>query len=252
MNVLTSSWRRWLAAMVLVALLSPALPDAAADDDRPDAGGLLAQRDDEHPQRERAEGREPQRPDREAREEENRRRQMEQRERFQRQKRLVDLLHEQQELRQRAARIERELGALKEGQAERREDLEQELQEIRRRMQELQRRFRGPGQERPPHEMDQRRLRHLKVAIENLRAAGLHDHAERLAGELRRKTAEHRRRDRPRGEGPPHRERPERTTPEHPDRIVHELRGEVRQLRREVDELRGLVKKLLQRERLDR
>jgi hypothetical protein len=81
----------------------------------------------------------------------------------------------------------------------------------------------------PPFAADreerERRIHHVEVAIENLHAAGLHDIAERLAGEL------YRRRER----------LPEPMPPaEALERVTHELH----ELRNQMEELRGNLREL--------
>ncbi len=108
---------------------------------------------------------------------------------------------------------------------------------------ELIERVEGRRDERRPEPRDdvQRRIEHLKIAIDNLHAAGLHDQAERLVQEIERLHHEH-------GEG----DRPERRGDHPPDesgRAVAELREEVQRLREEMDEMRGLLHELLEQNR---
>jgi hypothetical protein len=91
----------------------------------------------------------------------------------------------------------------------------------------------------------ERRIQLLRVAVENLRAAGMPDQAEMLARQIERMTQGGPVPDGPRPEGP----RPEGPRPEGPDRAIQELRGQVEQLGREMAEIRGALKELLERER---
>lgn len=119
-----------------------------------------------------------------------------------------------------------------------------EMAEIGRRMPKPPHRLAGPPGPHPelggpPPEERQRRMHHVRAAAENLRAAGMHELADRLLRE-----AEGRRGP---GSGP-------MPPPEAPDlaRVVHELTGQVQQLRREVEELRGQVRRLQHEEEEER
>lgn len=82
---------------------------------------------------------------------------------------------------------------------------------------------------RPGPEGEERRLQHLRVAIENLHAAGLHEPANRLAQDLERSQASVRERREPGPRGP-------------------EGSGDAnRALQRQVDELRQAVRQLNER-----
>jgi len=88
----------------------------------------------------------------------------------------------------------------------------------------------GDGPERPPKVAElERRLRHLQVAVENLHAAGMHDVADKLAGEAERMRREFDADARAGLRGP---------MPPGP---------EVKQLRADVEELRGLIQDLQER-----
>lgn len=96
----------------------------------------------------------------------------------------------------------------------------------------------------------ERRLDHIRAAVENLRAAGMHEVAERLAEQAERLMHEHRQR---RPEGPPpfeprpeHMERP--PMPEQAMREVEQLRREVHELRQEMRELREHLRRMVERE----
>ena len=100
-----------------------------------------------------------------------------------------------------------------------------------------------PGRPRPEGEEEVRHA-HVRAALENLHAAGLHDLAEKLAREIEGMHGE-----RPPEPLPP---RGPREGPPHPGDVgpvVEELRGQVHEMRREMDELRGLLKEVLERER---
>jgi hypothetical protein len=110
----------------------------------------------------------------------------------------------------------------------------------------------------------ERRMHHLRVAVDNLRAAGLHEQAEQLMHDGEFLVREGFERDRPRLEFQPRgpfRERPERpdaamdpfsredpASLQRTDQAVIELRGQTEELRREVNELRELLKEVLNRE----
>ena len=101
-------------------------------------------------------------------------------------------------------------------------------------------------------DLDRRRA-HVKAAIENLRAAGLDAFAESLAQELRRMVDDPRRQG-PGFPAPPGRvEPPEMLEAPHPsqgyepDRAL--LHRQIDGMRREMDELRGLVEKLSEQNR---
>jgi len=143
---------------------------------------------------------------------------------------------EREELGRRVEELKRKITELSE--AGRHEEAEQLKRQGREMMQRFQERFARPDQPRHqpegrrPEDME-RRIGHVKVAIENLRAAGMHDAAERLAQEVER--AIHG--DRGHREGPP---------PDQRDRAFQELRGEVQQMRREMNEIREHLKRLLE------
>jgi beta-lactamase regulating signal transducer with metallopeptidase domain len=108
-----------------------------------------------------------------------------------------------------------------------------------------------------------RRLAHLRAAVENLRAAGMHDAADHLAREGERIAREHGGGDRERPDAParPRPDGPQRpplgerrpdapprplsppAVVEHHERAIAELREEVQQMRREMAELRELLRK---------
>jgi len=189
-------------------------------------------------------------------ERERRRRDAERLHREEVERRIHELRQEHRELEERAGDIERRARELGDDRPDEAQKLRREHEEIRHRAEQIEREVRELHGERPlghrPHpgegEELERRLHHLRVAAENLHAAGLHEQAERLMHEVERIEAEHAERGRRRPEPPRDRERPER--PPHPEqfeRVIHELRGEVHQLHREMEELRHQLRKLLER-----
>ncbi len=137
--------------------------------------------------------------------------------------------------------MEGELGKLREaGKLDAAERLEGELQELRRRL-AAPREGDRPG---PPPEL-QVRIDHLRVAMENLHAAGLPDQAEQIARQIEQIIRQH-------APGPPERRvpdaRPHQPRPEGQPlpgaEIVGQLRGEMEQLRRENEELRQMMKEI--------
>jgi len=152
---------------------------------------------------------------------------------------------DRERLQRRLEELRREIGRLSEaGRHEEAERLKREGREI---MQALQGRP-APPPPGPPEDL-QRRVQHLQAAIENLHAAGLHEAAEKLSQELERRMGEMRER----GHRPPEPPRPPEfrdrpPQPPHPEEVIGQLRGEVEQLRREMNELRGMLRELLQRE----
>ncbi|MFP6691445.1 MAG: M56 family metallopeptidase [Pirellulales bacterium] len=145
--------------------------------------------------------------------------------------------------------------------------LEEALREIKERhraitreIEELLQHHREHGDRRSDHERDrpheggddlQRRVRHLQLAAENLKAAGLHDEANRfwqdaenIIRELRNRTQERR-------------ENSRTDHPEHPrgdggQAEVQQLRGEVEQLRRELHEIKNFLREITAEEGEDR
>lgn len=117
------------------------------------------------------------------------------------------------------------------------------------------RRLDNPGAELPDAGRDDldRRIKHVDVAIDNLRAAGLDDFAERLVQELERMVNEDRRRgpDSPDFPGwvksPKPWELPYRNLDHEPG--ATELQRQVDRMQREMDELRGLVEQLVEENR---
>jgi chromosome segregation ATPase len=134
------------------------------------------------------------------------------------------------------------------GQREVVEQLEREVHEV------LQRLGERPG-DRPRPEAEaaeaQRRLAHVRAAIGNLHAAGMHDQAEALARQTEAWTRE---RGMPPGrppEGRPgaeRRERPDMPPPApHLERAVMEMREQVRALQEQMEDLRRALHELRER-----
>ena len=117
------------------------------------------------------------------------------------------------------------------------------------------RRLEKPLAESPAgqHDDRDRRMKHVEVAIENLRAAGLDDSAERLGQESKRMVDEHRRKG-PSFPAPPGRIEPPEMLQD-PYRAkgyepgTANLRRQMDRMQREMDELRELVEKLVEENR---
>jgi hypothetical protein len=132
------------------------------------------------------------------------------------------------------------------GQREEVERLEREAREV------LQQLGDRPG-DRPRPEGEageiQRRMQHLRAAIENLHAAGLHDQANALAGEAERWMRE---RGMPPGQPPrpEGRERPDLAPFQaQVERAVGEMREQMQEMRRQMDEMRRHLQELSERPR---
>ncbi|NLS92297.1 MAG: hypothetical protein GXX96_08975 [Planctomycetaceae bacterium] len=96
----------------------------------------------------------------------------------------------------------------------------------------------------PPPEL-QVRIDHLRIALENLHAAGLHDQAEQIGQQIERLVGKFTPGP-PEGRGPeapPRGPRPE-GRPEPGGEIIGRLRGEVEQLRRENEEIRRMMREI--------
>jgi hypothetical protein len=150
---------------------------------------------------------------------------------------MPDRARVQARLEELKAAIHRAAEAGKPDEAER---LEREAHELMRMLEQR------PG-DRPPGAPEgaerERRLQHLRVAIDNLHAAGLHEPAEALArqaealvrgGEMPRE---------PRPEGGP---RPEGPAP-HLERAVQDLNRQMDEMRRQMEEIRQVLKTLSER-----
>ncbi len=131
------------------------------------------------------------------------------------------------------------------GRADEAERLGREAHELMRMLEQ------GPGDRpagRPGGEEVQRRLQHLRAAIENLRAAGLNDQANALARDAER-LARGERPAAPEGGRPLQRERSADAPAAvpHLERSVQELRGQVQELRQQMEEIRQHLKALAEK-----
>jgi hypothetical protein len=249
-GVLKTSWRSSLGAVALAALLAPGLHDATADENRPrpkekppaarddaapPAGAEKpavppADRKADRPGRpaEAAAPRGQGRPDAEAI-----------------RKRL-------QEIRERAERLRDE------GKTDEAERLRDEARQLMRRGDAMREGFRGrggPGFEgRPEMAEPMRRFIHLRVAMENLRAAGLTEMADKVREQLEAIEREHPELKRPEGSRfdgrwqRSGRDAPEQAGAEGPGRRapaapeLQELRQQMERMHREMQELREQMK----------
>lgn len=265
MGVLAESWRHSLAAAMLVALWAPAVANAPADEPAKPAAVKEGPQEKERPAA-REERREMGPEDREALV----RKLMERVEQIKRelrelrpeQKELAEKLH--RELREIGGRL-RELGGPRAGAVPERERVMRRLEELKEAMgrareagrrdeverlereaHELMQAVRGgregPGREGPPREEVERRLRHLKEAVENLREGGFPELAERLQREAEGMM----RRAEGRPETPPPRREGREGPPPELERVVRELRGDVERLRQQMEEMREHLKRLME------
>jgi len=193
-----------------------------------------------------------------------------------REKVLHNLMREREEVMERGHHLKRELEKLPDSADEEAAKIQAELRrlaEMLRRIDAHAREIKGgehAERDRPRPEQGhrgdlERRLHHLHVAIENLKAAGMHEAAEHLMregerlkrelGEGHEHHGEHRHEhhgeahdhERPRPE-----HRPER--PSHPDqseRVIHEMRQQMEQMRRQMAEMQQAIRMLMERERRD-
>jgi beta-lactamase regulating signal transducer with metallopeptidase domain len=139
--------------------------------------------------------------------------------------------------------------------AEKIEGLKREFQRTEREIREIREEFgrrERPRGEGGPREDIERRLHHLRVAADNLRAAGMHEqagqlmqHAERLARELHGPRPEGER-ERPR---PEHREGP---PPHELERAVRDMHRQMEEMRGRMEEMQRTIKMLIERERGER
>jgi hypothetical protein len=142
-------------------------------------------------------------------------------------------------------RLEQIKGELQElGEAGKPEQVERLRNEANELMAKLRGPDRAPGRPEDPADV-QRRLQHLRVAVENLHAAGLPDVAEnvmRLTERLQQ--GEGRRPD-----GQPRPEGAARRGPEQGGPGVQDIRNEVQQMRREMQELREMLKQTIEQKK---
>ena len=136
-------------------------------------------------------------------------------------------------------RLQRRLEELKEkvadleraGKREQAEQVQQEIQEVKQGL-AGQPGMHAIGPPGPPAEIE-RRMQHVRVAVENLHAAGLHDQAERVVREAEQAIVRGARREggeRPRGEPG--------AGPEGVPPAIRELAAQVQEIHRQVQELR--------------
>ena len=156
---------------------------------------------------------------------------------------MRELAQRRAHLQEEAEQIRRNLRALQPHQEAERRELTQALERIEVQLHRLEQ----PHVVRPPAPREgeelERRLHHLRMAIDNLRAAGLHDQAHALEREGERLV---------RGErlvAPERGRRPEivREAPGPAPQLehaVHELRGQVQELRQQLEEIRQHLKEL--------
>jgi len=183
------------------------------------------------------------------------------------------LMQHRRELEEKARAIHRKLEELKEGEhGDLREKLQHQLREIHGEIRRISGEFEAHGPHRPdqprPHGDLERRLHHVRVAVDNLRAAGMNDAAEALARQAERIEHELRERgDRPdRDRDPEHRpdrdrehrpdrdpeHRPDRPRGEELERTMHhmrELHERMERMQREMQELREHLQRLTEGER---
>jgi beta-lactamase regulating signal transducer with metallopeptidase domain len=261
MKVFVNCWRQSLAAVTLAAVLSPAVPDdsqalaAEAERDAPRISAEAEREREREPERERkpeldrererelkdaprehAERKPEASPERQHRAESAEAREVQEREWAKR----------RDQLREKGNEIRHRLRALPPDREAERRELIQALERLEVQLRQLEAQAPGRQREREQPERDpvpvrreaevERRQHHLRVAIDNLRAAGWHDLAEALARDAK---------ELPRGDRPgPERERhPEA----HMERAIHELRAQVQELRHQLEEIRRHLKESAER-----
>ncbi len=123
------------------------------------------------------------------------------------------------------------------GRADEAERLAREAREL---MRALEQRSGDRPADRPEGEEAQRRLQHIRAAVENLRAAGLHEQANALTHQAEALA---------RGERPAAAEGARDLPAAAPqmERAVAELRGQVQELRQQMEEIRRHLKELAER-----
>ncbi len=256
MRVLSLSWQRSLAAVAVAAFLGSGAPAAPAAEhaDPPKAvapkeerrEGPHARKPDE-PRRGDAERADREWPKHEREKPDRPRGEREGRPRIEWTPHQRELMERRIDLQREARELQAELSRARPDSDDARE-LREDLAEVHREIEEISRqlppgRFAGPmpegpmGRDMPPEERE-RRMRHLRVAAENLHAAGMHDLADRLLRE-----AEH-------GPGPMGPEGPRPPMIEGPGPspnfapMMRELTDQIQQLRREIEELREQVHRI--------
>jgi beta-lactamase regulating signal transducer with metallopeptidase domain len=137
------------------------------------------------------------------------------------------------------------------------EEIKEHHGKIGHQIQEIVQHHRRDGDRRPDREHErpreggndlERRIHHLRVAAENLKAAGLHDEANHVTQQAERIIQEHRNR-----KGEDRRPESRADRPDRPDREhagggqdeVRRLRGEVGRLQRELHEIKSFIREIV-------
>jgi DNA repair exonuclease SbcCD ATPase subunit len=218
MSVLKTSWRCVLAATALWAISGPN-PGAAADNRSTDLERSASADQSTAPQP--ATSREAKRDSGPA---------------------SPDVAKQRQELYEQLKALHSKLEGLKEGQDSQRKELQAKAQKIYEQLRAL-----------PPPggrgDLEQK-IAHLRVAAENLRAAGLGDQADKINKMIEQLRAEQRDKSRAAQSGSA-RSGPGNygRGPAPPSEEIQQLRNELRQMHREVQELREQVKRLAEQQR---
>lgn len=232
------------------------------------------EREARHREREEREEREAR--EREHHERERGHREREHREReMDREKALHNLMRERAEVIERHEHLERELAELPDDADEEGAEIQRELRKLAQIVERIDAHAReikgGEHHERERHRPEhgprdemERRLHHLRVAIDNLREAGMHDAAEHLMREgerLMRELGEghHHPHEHEGHEHHPHERHPEHPRPEHRheepphpeqfERVIGEMHQQMDQMRREMAEMKQAIKMLIERQR---
>lgn len=159
-----------------------------------------------------------------------------------------EIMQERQELMELGKALHQELEELQRagkedaahGVARRLEEVKREYAELEARAKEIHGQINHPDQPRPagpPREEIERRVEHLRVAAENLHAAGLHDQAEMVMQQAERLADE--------GRMPP-REQPGPRPPEAP---IQDLQRQLQQMRGQMEEMQRALRMLMERDR---
>jgi len=188
---------------------------------------------------------------------------------------LHHLMREREEVIERHEHLERELAELPDDADEEAAKIQVELRELAQLVKRIDARAReikggekaereGPRPEHGPRGEMERRLHHLRVAIDNLREAGMNDAAEHLMREgerLERELGEGHRHphEEHAHEHGPHERHPEHPRPEHRpegpphpeqiERVIGEMHQQMDQMRRQMAEMQQAIKMLIERER---
>lgn len=251
-GVLRSSWQGSLGAVALAALLAPGLRDAAADEGRPGAKEKPPAASQQATQQSPAEKPKAEKPlppsaDKEGEPRGERGRRPPPGAEGPRGEERADgeAIHRRlQEIRERAERLRSE------GKMEDVEQLKEEARQLMRRAEGMREGFRGrggPGEGRPEVPEHMRRFWHLRAAMENLRAGGMTEMADKVREQLDAIEREHP--EVKRGEGRPWRQMPreqfqpgaqEGPRPSLPE--LQELRQQMERMHREMQEMREQFK----------